>query len=144
MNNSFDINLYTFIATIATAVIGWLIALWLQGKNIKQQHKVQIQYDIYKQLVQARKDLQEPLNELGASIVTPFILMDSSMIPFQLKLKKQYKDLWFEYTESECLQDGEQKWNSYVNNIKNTASKFINKYIVFIGILKIGRQRCFH
>lgn len=136
MNNSFDINLYTLIATIATAVIGWLIALWLQGKNIKQQHKVQIQYDIYKQLVQARKDLQEPLNELGASVVTPFILMDSSMIPFQLKLKKQYKDLWFEYTESECLQDGEQKWNSYVNNIKSTASKFINKYIVFIGIFE--------
>lgn len=131
-----NIDSWTLIATIFLAIIGWLVSLWLQRKNLKDQHRTQIQYDIYKQLVQARKELQEPLNDLGASVVTPFILMDSSMIPFTLKLKKQYKNSWFEYSESECLLDGEQKWNKYVNGIKDSVSKFINKYIIFISIFE--------
>lgn len=131
-----NINLWTLIATIILAIIGWLFSLWLQRKNLKDQHKTQIRYDIYNQLIQAKKELQEPLNDLGASVVTPFILMDSSMIPFTLKLKKQYKDSWCEYTESECLLDGEQKWNKYVSDIKDSASRFINKYIIFISIFE--------
>ncbi len=126
----------TLIATIAVAVIGWIIAIILQRKNLKNQHKIQIKYDIYKQLVQAKSDIQEPLNNLGTSIVTPFILMGSSMIPFKHNLKKQYKDILVDYTESECLIDGEQEWNNYVRELQKFASEFMGEYIKLMGIFE--------
>ncbi|MFA6428174.1 MAG: hypothetical protein WCW02_01355 [Candidatus Buchananbacteria bacterium] len=134
--NSFDINLYTFIATIAIAVLGWIFALWLQGKNIKQQHKIQIKYDIYKQFVQIHKEAQDTLSKLGASTGTPFILMESSMIPFDLKLKKQFKDVWLPYSESECVFEGEQKWTSYVQDIKRFYSEFSNKNVSLLYVFE--------
>jgi len=132
--NNINIDLYTLIATIATAVIGWLVALWLQGKNIKQQHKIQIKYDIYRQFVQIHKESQDTLSKLGASTGTPFILMESSMIPFDLKLKKQFKDIWLTYSESECVFEGEQKWTSYVRDIKRFYSEFNNKNVSLLYV----------
>jgi len=134
--NNINIDLYTLIATIATAVIGWLVALWLQGKNIKQQHKIQIKYDIYRQFVQIHKESQDTLSKLGASTGTPFILMESSMIPFDLKLKKQFKDIWLTYSESECVFEGEQKWTSYVRDIKRFYSEFNNKNVSLLYVFE--------
>ena len=131
-----NITDYTLIVTITVAVVGWIIAIVLQRKNLKDQHKIQIKYDIYKQLVQAKSDIQEPLNKLGASVVTPFILMDSSMIPFTHNLKKQYKDAWVDYTESECLMDGGKKWNDYFYDLQKSASEFMNEYIKLMGIFE--------
>lgn len=127
---------YTLVVTIFVAVLGWIIAIVLQHRNIRNQHKVQIRYDIYKQLVQAKKDTQDPLNSLGVSIVTPFIIMDSSMIPFEHKFKKKYKDVWVDYTEGECLAEGEQKWNIYVNNIRKAYSEFVGEYIKLMSIFE--------
>ncbi|NCB20651.1 MAG: hypothetical protein EOM88_01850 [Clostridia bacterium] len=50
---------YTLVVTIFVAVLGWIVAIVLQHRNIRNQHKVQIRYDIYKQLVQAKKDIQD-------------------------------------------------------------------------------------
>lgn len=130
------IDTYTLIATITIAVIGWLISVWLQGRSIKRQYKIQIQYDIYKQFVHAHKDIQEALSKLGAIINPPFNLMESSMIPFDLKLKKQYKDIFLPYSEIECVFEGEKKWTSYVQKINDIYSEFGNNYISFIYIFE--------
>ncbi len=91
-----EIEKTTLIATILVAVIGWIFALWLQSRNIKRQHQVDIRYDIYKQLVQLHKDVQDTLGRLSAISHPPFISMESSMIPFNLKLQKVHKDFRIE------------------------------------------------
>jgi len=130
------VAMWGVIITIILAIVGWFFSLYLQNKNIKEQHKNQIKYDIYKQLVQAKSDIQEPLNFLGASVVTPFILMESSMIPFECKLKKPYKDIWVDYSESECILDGKQKWDKYVNDIRKSYSDLSSEYIKLMSIFE--------
>ena len=94
---------------IILAIAGWLIALWLQNKNTKQQLKTEIKYDIYKQFVVLHKENQDVLANLMANTNPPFIFMESSMIPFELKLKKEYKGEWIQSGEMECVFEGEKK-----------------------------------
>lgn len=133
---NFNIDFYTLLATISVTIIGWLVALWTQNRNIKQQHKIQIKYDIYKQFVQIRKDIQDSIIKLGGSTIAPFALMDSNMVPFNLKLQKQYKDTWLPYNEPECVFEGEEKWTSYVQEIRNLYFEFSNKYIMLLGVFE--------
>lgn len=124
-----NIDKLTIIITIVVAIVGWIFALFMQGRNIKHQQKATIRYDIYNQFVQLHKKIQGTLSSLNAKSSPPFILMRSSMIPFELKLKKEYKDNWIEYNEMECLLDGEKKWNSFVQELIQANIDFNNKYI---------------
>jgi len=128
------VDFYTLSTTIAIAIVGWLFALWLQRENIKHQHKVEIRYDIYKQFVQIRKEAQDAISKLSAYSNAPFIVMDSSMIPFRLGLKKDYKGTWLPYSEQECLFEGEQKWISFVQELYHLYSDFSDKFLKVASI----------
>lgn len=134
MTFSKNIDALTLAVTILLTVIGWLIVLWIQQRGTKQQHKIQVRYEIYKQFVQIHKEAQDAISKLGAHSSPPFILMESSMIPFQLGLKKQYKDMWLPYNEQECLFEGEQKWASYTQELYSHYSKFSEKFLQFMYI----------
>lgn len=129
-----NINVFTLTVTIVVAVFGWIFALWLQHRNTKQQHRIQIRYDIYKQFVQLHKDIQNALSKLGAEARPPFILMESSMIPFELKLNKEYKGQWIPHSEQECVFKGEQEWTSFVQGLLNDYSEFSNNFIKILYI----------
>lgn len=122
-------DLLTIAITIAIALVGWIFSLYLQGKNIKHQHKVKIRYDIYKQFTQLHKEIQDTLAKFAAKASPPFILMKSSMIPFELKLKKEYKGVWIEYSEQECVHDGGMKWSSFINDLVYERSTFNGHYV---------------
>lgn len=111
--------------TILLAIIGWLVALWLQKNNAKHEHKIQVRYDIYKQLLKGSQETQGKLAELGA-ISAPLILMESSMIPFNLKLKKEYKGEWIPYNEQECIYDGGKKWLDFIRDAYDKYFSFVN------------------
>jgi low affinity Fe/Cu permease len=53
------IDIFTVSITIGIAVFGWLISLLLQRKNLKDQHRIQVKYDIYKEFVLLRKEAVE-------------------------------------------------------------------------------------
>lgn len=145
LNNDF-LNLSSFwsalkeintnVIAIILAILGWLIALWLQNKNIKLQLKTQIKYDVYKQLVTSHKEIQDSLSVLMAKTRPPFILMESSMIPFNLKLKKEFKDQWIEYSETECLLDGNKKWRDFITEVNNSYFDFTDKYVSILYLLE--------
>jgi hypothetical protein len=110
------------------AVLGWGLTVWLQGRNNKENLKNQIKYDIYKQLVILYKDNNESLASLMAKTSSPFIMMESSMISYNLKLKKEYKGEWICYSEAECVLDGSKKWNLFIGEISNSYFDFSEKY----------------
>lgn len=122
-------EILTISVTIAIAVLGWLISLFLQRKNLKDQHRIQVRYDIYKEFVKLRRETQDSINKLGGHASSPFILMSTSMIPFQVGLKKEYKDQWLPYSEQECLFEGEQKWNSFVKELYDLYFDFSNNFL---------------
>jgi len=115
---------------------GWVIALILQRNNVKQQHRVQIKHDIYKQFVQLHKAVQDPLGKLRAAAHPPFISMESSMIPFDLKLDKEYKGRWIPYNEHECLFDGEQKWSKFVNELLDLYFDFTDQSLKMLYVFE--------
>lgn len=121
-----NIDNLTLAATILLAVIGWLVALWLQRNNARHEHKIQVRYDIYKQLLKSSQETQGKLGELGA-ISTPLILMESTMIPFDLKLKKEYKGEWVFYNEHECVAEGGQKWLDFISDTFDKYFSFVNQ-----------------
>lgn len=129
-----NIDTLTLVVTIIIAVIGWIFALLIQQWGTKQQHKIQVRYEIYKQFVQLHKEAQDAISKLGAHSSPPFILMESSMIPFQLGLTKPYKDVWLPYNEQECLFEGEQKWTSYTQELFSHYSKFSEKFLQLMYI----------
>jgi hypothetical protein len=120
-----NIDKLTLAVTILLAIIGWLVALWLQRSNARHEHKIQVWYDIYKQLLKCSQETQGKLAELGA-MSSPLILMETTMIPFNLKLKKEYKDECIPYNEQECLHDGEKKWLDFIRDA-------YDKYFSFVG-----------
>lgn len=139
----FLINFWEIIKTINSnliaiilAISGWLIALRMQNKNIKLQLKTQIKYDVYKQLVVSHKETQDCLSLLIAKARPPFVLMDSSMIPFNLKLKKEYKDQWIEYSETECLLDGNKKWADFISELNKSYFDFTDKHVLMLYLLE--------
>jgi len=134
MINSNNIDIYTLSATIAIAVLGWLVALWQQGRNIKQQHKVEVKYEIYRQFVQLRKEVQDAIIKLGTHSSPPFALMDSCMVPFQVGLKKEYKGTWLPYNEQECLFEGEKKWTEFAQGLYNFYSDFSEKFLKIMSV----------
>lgn len=121
-----NVDNLTLAVTILLAVIGWLVALWLQRNNAKHEHKIQVRYDIYKQLLKSSQETQGKLGELVA-ISPPLILMESSMIPFDLKLKKEYKGEWIPYNEQECISDGGQKWLDFIRGAFDKYFAFVNQ-----------------
>ena len=121
-----DVDNLTLAVTILVAVVGWLFALWLQRNNAKHEHKIQVRYDIYKQLLKSSQETQGKLGELGA-ISPPLILMESSMIPFNLKLKKEYKEEWIPYSEHECISEGGQKWLDFIREAFDKYFAFVNQ-----------------
>lgn len=121
---------------IILAILGWLVALWMQNKNIKLQLKTQIKYDVYKQLVVSHKETQDRLSILIAKTRPPFILMDSLMIPFKLKLKKEHKGQWIEYSETDCLLEGNKKWTDFISEVNNSYFDFMDKYVSMLYLLE--------
>lgn len=121
-----DVDHLTLAVTILLTVVGWLFALWLQRNNAKHEHKIQVRYDIYKQLLKSSQETQGKLGELGA-ISPPLILMGSSMIPFNLKLKKEYKGEWIPYSEHECISEGGQKWLDFIREAFDKYFAFVNQ-----------------
>lgn len=114
------------------AVAGWLVALWLQNINIKKQLKTEIKYDIYKQFVNLHKENQDALASLMAKTSTPWILMESSMISFDLKLEKEYKGQWIPYSEMECVGEGMKKWTTFTNELSTSYFDFTDKYLAIL------------
>lgn len=128
-----NVDFLTLFATILIAITGWIIALLLQRSNAKHEHKIQVQYDIYKELLKSGQETQNKLHKLGA-ISPPFILMDSSMISFELNLTKEYKGIFIPITEQECLFEGEQKWSKFVQATFSDYFAFTNQYIEMLYI----------
>lgn len=128
-------NIDNNLVVIILAVIGWVIALILQNINIKQQLKTEIKYDVYKQLVILHKETQDSLALFMAKARPPFILMESSMISFNLNLKKEYKGEWIPYTELDCLLEGGIKWNSFIADMNKEYFDFSDKYVSMLYIL---------
>lgn len=122
--------------TLILAVLGWLIALMLQNRNIKQQHRIEIRFDIYKKLVEAHKETQGSIIMFGANSRPIFVQMSTSMIPFELKLDKEYKGQYIPWTEQECLFEGEKKWTSFVNKLDDLYSDFSGKILGMQYILE--------
>lgn len=132
--NSFK-KLDNNLIAIILALFGWIFALILQNINTKQQLRAEIKYDVYKQLVSLHKETQDSLAVLMAKARPPFILMEASMISFDLKLKKEYKGEWIPYSESECLFEGTTKWNSFINDMNSAHFNFGDKYVSMLYIL---------
>jgi hypothetical protein len=122
--------------TIVIAVSGWIFALLLQSWNIRQSHRVEVRYDIYKQLIFLYKPVQNAVSQLSAHTSAPFIQMDASMIPFNLKLEKEYKGTWMPYTESECVFEGEKKWSKFTQTLMDDYFDYIKKYISILYVIE--------
>lgn len=134
IHNLINFDILTLVITILIAVFGWIIALFLQYRNIRQQYRVQIWYDIYKQFVVVHKEMQDALSKLAANAHPPFILMKTSMAPFNLKLKREYKGVWIPWTEDECVFEGEKKWTQFVNELQDIYSVYSNESLNFLLI----------
>lgn len=116
----------TTIIPIVLVVIGWLITLFLQRKNIKDQLKTQIKYDIYKQITQIHHEIQGSLIELYTASSPPFILMDSTFIGVKVKLE----------TEQQALQEGWKVWNKHVKKAFNDYFEFMDNYVKFLYFIE--------
>lgn len=114
-----NLSIITSIVTITIAIFGWIFALWLQGRNIKSQHKVDILYDIYKQFSQLYIKVQNSLSKLS-SVYSPFILMDSCMISYKLNLS----------TEQEAVLKGKQEWKKFYDETYDSYFEFVNEYLL--------------
>lgn len=123
-----SVDFLTLFATIAVTLIGWVVALLLQRSNAKYQYVIQVRYEIYKLLLKSSQQTQEKLNELVVTSA-PLVLMESSMVPFNLGLKKEYKDVWLPYTEQECLFAAEKKWNEFISSTFDKYFEFSNQYL---------------
>lgn len=122
-----NIDYLTLFATIFIAAVGWIVALVLQRSNAKHEHRIQVRYEIYKELLKSTKETQNKLVQL-ATVSSPFILMDSCMIGFELGLTKDYKGSFIPITEQECLFEGEKKWTKFTQDIYANYFAFINQY----------------
>lgn len=121
-------NIKTIIP-IVLVVIGWLIALFLQRKNIKDQLKTQIKYYIYRQITQIHHEIQGSLSKLGTASIFPFTLMDFIFIGVEVKLR----------TEQEALQEGWNAWNKHVKKAFNDYLEFLNNYAKFLYFIEDWR-----
>lgn len=132
-----NVDQVTLIVTIVIAILGWIIALILQGWNARQEHRIKVRYDIYNQLVSQYKLVQESVIELSSSATSPLILMSTSLIPFQLGLKREYeKGVWFLYSEMECLNEGEQQWTVFVSSLMDKYFDYVKRYLGYVSILE--------
>lgn len=129
IDSLYNVNILPLVVTVIIAVIGWIFTSMLQYKSIKHQHKVQIRYDIYKQFISLHKEIENSISTLGAHTGSPFIQMSSSMIPFELGLKKEYKGQWILWNEEECVFEGEKKWTSFVQELYDSYFDFSKKFL---------------
>ena len=133
-----NIDVLTLVSTIAIAVIGWVVALLLQRWNIRKEHQVEVRHDIYKQMVSLHRNAQDAVSQLAAHSSSPFIQMESNMIPFKLNLKKEHKNTgtWLPYTEAECLFEAEQHWNKFVQSLFGDYFDYGKKYLSLMYVLE--------
>lgn len=114
------------ITTIVLVAIGWIITLFLQRKNIKNQLKTKIKYDIYNHVTQIHHEIQGSLSKLNTASIFPFILMDSTFIGVEFELR----------TEQEALREGWNVWNKHVKKALNDYFEFINNYVKFLYFIE--------
>lgn len=114
------------IISILLVLIGWIFTIFLNRKNIKDQLKTQIKYDIYKQVTQIHHEIQGSLSKLSTASIFPFILMDSTFTVFKIIQK----------TELEALQEGWNAWNKHVKKALNDYSEFLNNYAKFLYFIE--------
>lgn len=121
-----NVDLLTIAVTIIIAILGWFVTLILQRSNIKMQHKVNIQYDIYKQFTKLYINTQNSLSKLGARSSPPFILMESCMISFNVKL----------ISEQEAVFKGNQEWTKFVNGLFDLYNTFSDNYLLLLYLFE--------
>jgi len=92
---------FNSFSVLLVAVLGWLFTVWLQNKNIKDNLKVQIKYNIYKQLVVVNKNIQVSMDKIATQV--RFATINN----FDFSL---------------------EKWNLFVSNLKNTYFEFFDQY----------------
>ncbi len=119
-----NIDALALVAAVIIAIIGWIVSLVLQSKNIRDQHKIEIRYDIYKQFVALRKSFQNSIIKLGTHTNPPFIMMRSCMIQWELKLKKDFDGIQIPWSEQECVFEGQKIWNAYVQELYQLYFEF--------------------
>ena len=106
--------LYGLIVTIILAATGWGISVWLQQRSINMQMRAQIGYDIYSQLVQAHKELQDTIAALNASTSAPLILMSAKMVPYEVQLNLGSQARMPALSEDGCVHKGSVKYTEWL------------------------------
>jgi len=106
------LDLLTFIVMIIIAILGWIIGIWRQ----RRQHRFNIMYDIYKQFTKLFIEVQDSLTKLGG-IYSPFFLMDSYRIAFELKISSEQK----------FISKGEQEWTKFCDESFDLYFDYNNK-----------------
>ena len=125
-----SVAIIALIVTIALAVIGWGISVYLQQRNIKLQMRAQIGYDIYSQLVTAHKELQDAIAAFNASTSAPLILMQSEMVPYEVQQQLGRPPT---VSEDECLHKGRVKYSKWLyDDMFAKNSEYIKKLSTFM------------
>ncbi len=112
-------NFTVLIGIIVTAVLtvsGWVLSVYLQNKNVKEQQKAQINYDIYKELVIAHKSLQKALAKFSAVINPPLILMESELVPWELSNQLAENSVFKHVTLDECIEKGMLRYKKWLHD----------------------------
>jgi len=120
---NFSIDTATLIVIIL-AIIGWIVALILQRKNITDQTRAQINYDVYGELVSVHQEMQDALAGLNTASYPPFILMEAMTISSQNNLSKKHED----------LRRGWEKWNDHIQKSFDNYFEFSDSYTKFLSL----------
>ena len=133
VGESFSGTDIALIVTIFLAVLGWMITAWLQQRNVKDQQRAKISYDIYSQLVTAHKELQDAIGSLSASTQAPLILMRSKLIPLKIRHEIGDRALTPVVTEVECLHRGEVTYSDWIyQDLLPRNSLYLDKLSAFL------------
>ena len=121
------------ITTIFLAVFGWTITAWLQQRNVKDQQRAKISYDIYSQLVTAHKELQDTIGALSASTQAPLTLMRSKLIPLKIRHEIGDRVLTPVVTEVDCLHNSEVTYSDWIyQDLLPRNSLYLDKLSAFL------------
>lgn len=128
-----SVAIIALIVTITLAVIGWVISIWLQQKNHKQEQQAKINYDIYSQLVKAHKELQDAIASFNASTHAPLILMSTELIPLEIRRQFGERSLTPAVSEEECLHKGSVKYSKWLyDEMFAKGNKYLEKLSAFM------------
>lgn len=111
------LNVFNSFAVLLLAVIGWLVALFLQNKNIRDNSKAQIKYDIYKNLVVESKNIQDSLIKISVKgQFSPLDMMRATFI----------------FTKNS--NDGLEVWKKYIVELEQMFFTFLDQHYSFLCI----------